>query len=216
MTNQNNTKFYSNGIEYWNKMEPNSNSMLGGYVLISELEARSSGDFIRNHLETKKLKPFRACDCGAGIGRVSELFLLLHFKYVDLVEPVKKFLIEAEKNFKINGNLDRVEFINLSLQDFIPKVDHYDLIWCQWVLGHLTDIDLIKFLKRCKNSKCSYIGIKENVSLVVDFDSVDSSFTRTDYNWKCIFENAGLVIFKEEIQKQFPAELFQVKMYLLK
>ena len=24
-------------------------------------------------------------------------------------------------------------------QDFTPEEGRYDLIWCQWVLGHLTD-----------------------------------------------------------------------------
>ena len=30
-------------------------------------------------------------------------------------------------------------FILKLLQDFTPEEGKYDLIWCQWVLGHLTD-----------------------------------------------------------------------------
>ena len=36
------------------------------------------------------------------------------------------------------------------LQDFTPSDGAYDVIWCQWVLGHLTDEDLVAFFKRAK------------------------------------------------------------------
>ena len=31
----------------------------------------------------------------------------------------------------------------ISLQEFDPEPGRYDIIWCQWVLGHLTDGKLI-------------------------------------------------------------------------
>lgn len=36
------------------------------------------------------------------------------------------------------------------LQTFAPPVGRYDLIWIQWVSGHLTDDDFVEFFKRCK------------------------------------------------------------------
>ena len=36
------------------------------------------------------------------------------------------------------------------LQNFTPSQEAYDVIWIQWVLGHLTDDDLVAFLKRCQ------------------------------------------------------------------
>ena len=36
------------------------------------------------------------------------------------------------------------------LQKFKPEEHVYDIIWIQWVIGHLTDEDLIAFLKRCQ------------------------------------------------------------------
>ena len=30
-------------------------------------------------------------------------------------------------------------FFSEGLQDFVPEVGRYDVIWCQWVLSHLTD-----------------------------------------------------------------------------
>ena len=45
------------------------------------------------------------------------------------------------------------------LQDFTPVAGRYDIIWCQWVLSHLTDDDLICFLRRCVK------GLKQGSSL---------------------------------------------------
>ena len=36
------------------------------------------------------------------------------------------------------------------LQTFAPEEKLYDLIWIQWVSGHLTDEDFVDFIKRCK------------------------------------------------------------------
>ena len=65
----------------------------------------------------------------------------------------------------------------------------FDVIWCQWCLGHLSDVDLVAFLKRCYDSlnkhPQSLIMVKENIcpdhrdgSPQVVFDDEDSSLTR--------------------------------------
>ncbi len=36
------------------------------------------------------------------------------------------------------------------LQNFTPEPNAYDIIWIQWVTGHLTDEDFIAFMTRCK------------------------------------------------------------------
>ena len=43
-------------------------------------------------------RSFRALDCGAGIGRVTQSVLLPLFHRVDLVDPVLKFVEEAKRN----------------------------------------------------------------------------------------------------------------------
>jgi protein N-terminal methyltransferase len=79
---------------------------------------------------------------------------------------------------------------------------------------------LVEFLQRCQKSVFSnggYIGIKENISAVGTlFDEEDSSCTRSDYEFKLIFEKAGLELIREELQTGFPKDLFQVKMYMLR
>jgi protein N-terminal methyltransferase len=65
----------------------------------------------------------------------------------------------------------------------------FDVIWCQWCLGHLSDADLVAFFRRCKSSlrdkKRSVIVVKENVcadardgTARTEFDEEDSSLTR--------------------------------------
>lgn len=34
-------------------------------------------------------------------------------------------------------------------QDFQPAPNTYDVIWIQWVIGHLHDLDFIRFFRRC-------------------------------------------------------------------
>lgn len=63
-----------------------------------------------------------------------------------------------------------------------------DVAWCQWCLGHLSDVDLVSFLKRCKNAlrdERSLIVVKENLCRDTEsggprvvFDAQDSSLTR--------------------------------------
>lgn len=123
----------------------------------------------------------RACDCGAGIGRVSAGFLLKLFDQVDLIEPNKAFLDEAKKHIA-NSETRVGKYIAKGLQEFNPEEGRHDLIWCQWVLGHLKDDDLVDFFKRCKKALASrggLLGIKENVTKSgIDLDEVDSSVTR--------------------------------------
>lgn len=49
---------------------------------------------------------------------------------------------------KDNGRVGR-KFVE-GLQTFAPEEKLYDLIWIQWVSGHLTDEDFVDFIKRCK------------------------------------------------------------------
>ncbi|PAV23904.1 methyltransferase domain-containing [Pyrrhoderma noxium] len=108
----------------------------------------------------------------------------------------------------------------------------FDVIWCQWCLGHLNDEDLVSFLIRCKESlRTSTHGfdldgliiVKENVCSEStkgvarkSFDKLDSSLTRSDTAWKGAFRDAGLTLIKEEVQKGFPLGLYEVKIYALR
>ena len=112
------------------------------------------------------------------------------------------------------------------MQDHAPA-HQYDLIWLQWVIGHLTDADFVAFLGRCASEAGlrrpgGLICIKDNVLAGKEYkdkafivDKQDSSLTRSDVYLKALFKAAGLRIVAEATQKMFPKELFPVKMYAL-
>ncbi|GAW10112.1 methyltransferase domain-containing protein [Lentinula edodes] len=121
-----------------------------------------------------------------------------------------------------------------SPEDPMTDIDSgFDVVWCQWCLGHLNDIDLVAFLRRSyvalrdhgvdgHNGK-SLIVVKENACSDAEdggpktvFDEQDSSFTRSDMAWKAAFREAGLRLVKEQVQEGLPDGLYVVKMYALK
>ncbi|KAF6765250.1 methyltransferase domain-containing protein [Ephemerocybe angulata] len=128
-------------------------------------------------------------------------------------------------------NPHRVAFLDrLGYQPPRPEDDinlGFDIIWCQWCLGHLSDADLVAFFKRShaalkKDNPRSLIVVKENLCPDLPgkartvFDEQDSSLTRSDLAWKSIFEEAGLKVIRQKVQEGLPGELYAVKMYALR
>ena len=161
--------------------------------------------------------PRRALDCGAGIGRITKRLLLPIFKEVDMVELNQKFLDQAPGFIGEESSRVKSRFCS-GLQDFTPKERHYDVIWCQWVLGHLKDDDLVQFFQRCKKglSENGLIFVKENVtSEDREFDSEDSSYTRSLSDLRTLMKKAGLEIISDKKQKGFPKAIYNVYMFAL-
>lgn len=124
------------------------------------------------------------------------------------MNEAKRLLIKENKI----GN-----FFQTSLQDFYPT-EQYDIIWCQWVLSHLTDEDLVAFLKRCAGALCpsGMIIVKENISKDrIVKDEVDSSVTRTTEDYVKVFKLASLRVVRQAAQTNFPGFLFSVKLFAL-
>jgi protein N-terminal methyltransferase len=96
---------------------------------------------------------------------------------VDVVEPIAKFTAELQTTPGVR------HVFNMGLEDWQPSEGvQYDLIWVQWCVGHLTDKQLVQFLKRCKTAlkPDGVIVVKENNSTSGEdcFDDEDSSVTR--------------------------------------
>ncbi|SCZ97404.1 BZ3500_MvSof-1268-A1-R1_Chr4-2g07192 [Microbotryum saponariae] len=296
------------GVDYWAKTEATVNGVLGGYgpaTAVPRLDATASRMLILSimpHLSTvtpphrasisapetttttpSQRRSFRALDCGAGIGRVTSTLPL--FDRVDLVEPVPKFLKEAQRHaergregWKYLSTGKGVRMWQAGLQFFDPAApaipvppirsedpqavvgtvelvatygsealvwpdpkrrmdtesggaeDGYDLCMIQWCIGHLSDAELVEFLKRSRKALrqddrgCQgYIILKENVCKDTEgagagflFDDDDSSVTRSDKVFKNIFADAGLDVLRQETQQGFPKELFPVIAYVLR
>lgn len=237
---------HAQSIEYWSSVSSDINGMLGGYPQTSRVDLQGSSNFLTKLRRAKStqatkepLPPLdRAADCGAGVGRITKEFLLKVSRIVDVVEPVKKFtdeLVQSLGSGEWAGDGEAVqagkgqvgEVINLGLQDWTPEKGSYDLIWNQWCLGHLTDAQLVAYLRRCEDGlvkaedgKAAWIVVKENLSTDIHgkdiYDEEDSSVTRSDEKFRQLFREAGLKIVATELQKGFPKELFPVRIYALK
>lgn len=162
-------------------------------------------------------------DCGAGVGRVTEHLLLRYFHAVDLVEPVQHYLTAAEEKLaplaKEAEPPRAVRYLCEPLQDWSPDRGRYDVVWIQWCVGHLTDDDLISLLHRCSAGlkRGGLIVMKENnckEGFIVDKD--DSSLTRSHEYFLALFARAKMSVLKVKLQRNFPSELFAVRMYALR
>ncbi|KAL2100069.1 hypothetical protein ACEWY4_004463 [Coilia grayii] len=206
--------FYSKAEDYWKQVSPTVDGMLGGYGSISSIDINGSKKFLQKFIGEGQGKTGTgfALDCGAGIGRISKRLLLPLFRTVDLVDVTQEFLDKAK--VYLGDDSKRVEnYFCCGLQDFQPQPGRYDVIWIQWVIGHLTDEHLVEFLRRCQGGLRAggLIVIKDNVAYEgVVPDEVDSSVCRDLPLLHRLVQQAGLGIVCEEQQLNFPEEIYQV------
>ncbi|PLB39778.1 N-terminal protein methyltransferase [Aspergillus candidus] len=217
-------------IKYWNGVPATSGGMLGmlgDYPWYSRIDLRGSRTFLAKAHRLvpsckKEGKLHRGVDCGAGVGRITEGFLGQVCEVMDAVEPVEKFARALKERVpKMECAVEDVYIVGL--EGWVPE-KKYDLIWIQFCVGHLTDVQLRECFVRCKNAltETGMLVIKENNSTDVDgediYDELDSSVTRTDAKLRQLFNEAGLNLITSEIQAGFPKSfnLFPVKMYALR
>ncbi|CAH2316331.1 N-terminal Xaa-Pro-Lys N-methyltransferase 1 [Pelobates cultripes] len=208
------SQFYCKAKKYWKAVPATVDGMLGGYGHISSIDLSGSKKFLQRFIRdgSHKIGTSYALDCGAGIGRITKRLLLPVFKSVDMVDITDDFLSKAKsylgEDAKRIGN-----FYCCGLQEFTPEPNRYDLIWIQWVIGHLTDAHLVEFLKRCKAGlqPNGIIVIKDNITQEgVILDDVDSSICRDMDVLKKIIKQAGLSFLAQEKQENFPEEIYHV------
>ncbi|KAL2752866.1 hypothetical protein ACRALDRAFT_1065874 [Sodiomyces alcalophilus JCM 7366] len=210
----------SDARSYWQSISADVNGMLGGYAHISHTDLEGSRAFLaklgigtKTGLRTVR----RALEGGAGIGRITQGLLLGLAEEIDVVEPIAKFTAA------LAGQPGVASVSNIGLEEWHPEPGVvYDIIWNQWCLGHLTDEQLVAYLRRCKGALRpggeAVIVIKENMSTSRGdiFDEVDSSVTRIDKKFRDLFEEAGLELVRTELQSGFPRHIFPVRMYALR
>lgn len=242
-------------LDYWNSQTPDVNGMLGGYPQVSRIDLQGSKNFIAKvrrmqhsrspSLSTPTVSPSlangkarsvptrpgkyrRVVDCGAGIGRITSGLLVNLAEVVDVVEPIQKFAdVIIHSELTREGHVGGV-YVQ-GLEDWQPGEGEYNVVWNQWCLGHLTDVQLVAYLKRAaralrppqtEDDELSWIMVKENLSTDAYgddiFDQDDSSVTRSDEKWKKCFADAGLSVIRSELQSGFPRGLYPVKMYALR
>eukprot|EP00929_Paragymnodinium_shiwhaense_P080147 TRINITY_DN41786_c0_g1_i1.p1 TRINITY_DN41786_c0_g1~~TRINITY_DN41786_c0_g1_i1.p1 ORF type:complete len:699 (-),score=159.02 TRINITY_DN41786_c0_g1_i1:46-2094(-) len=240
-------QWYTRSQAFWDKKEASLLGVMDGRPETSEVDLMASAAFLEAAftplgMQKPLLPPSASCatalghelvalDCGAGIGRVAEGLLSRYFHKVDLLEPSAGLLGKARQVYAETSWARH--FVEAVLQDLplLPGAP-YDLIWIQWVLLYLTDIDLIAFLRHAKaalspGSTCGAaacgrvpgrIVVKENVMLNRSsgyVDERDASLTRSDARLRELFEAAGLRIAATQQQEDWPANLLPVMMYAL-
>ncbi|KAJ2718677.1 hypothetical protein GGI07_005647 [Coemansia sp. Benny D115] len=215
--------WYEDADKYWKSISSDVDGMLGGLEEVHGPDIRDSLLFLQKLRKdpSNSTGSGYACDCGAGIGRVTKHFLSTQFDKVDLVEQNAGFLQTATDTYlKSECEAGKVgDAMAVGLQSFTPAKHRYDVIWCQWVLSHLTDEDLVSFLRRAAGGLAAggLICVKENVvaqGYVVDTD--DSSVTRSKAIFESIFKAAGLTVVGRQTQTGFPHGLFAVNMWALR
>ncbi|GMT32542.1 hypothetical protein PFISCL1PPCAC_23839, partial [Pristionchus fissidentatus] len=219
INNENPKELYEKAEEYWSNASRDDDGMLGGFAHLHQPDINQSRTFLSGlHKKGFLTSNEYAIDCGAGIGRVTKHLLLPAFKKVDMVELVKD-LVEKSDSY-IGPHPSMAEKFVSGLQDFVPEQAKYDLIWIQWVSGHLTNSDFVAFFKRCQEGlrENGLICLKDNISSSSEalFDDEDHSWTRPDAMIDKLMEDAGLNIVAREVQRNFPKGMYKVTMFAMK
>ena len=97
------------------------------------------------------------------------------------------------------------------------RVTHYSSIIAKLQL-HYANRPSLSFLSPFRPTGLAPNGtmvVKENVSKSLEFDDLDSSFTRPLSLLKDLIHRSGFRILKDEKQKKFPKDLFEVRMLAL-
>lgn len=214
--------FYFKAAEYWNNTDATEKGMLGGLTWLHKSDISGSVSILERFGPSRQEM---ALDCGAGIGRITKHLLLPRFETVDMVELTQKFLDASKEYIGEEGGKRIGNRFCSALQDFTPPKGRYDVIWVQWVIGHLTISAAIEFFRRCvaglrpadpADKRRSIIVLKDNVTSLdaPDFDEVDSSFTRTHEELLMIFEEAELKVLLDEKQNM-PKNLYPIYAFVL-
>ncbi|XP_006005543.1 N-terminal Xaa-Pro-Lys N-methyltransferase 2 isoform X2 [Latimeria chalumnae] len=212
-------QFYARAKNFYRDVPATEEGMMGDFLELSEPDLEFSREFLQRFIGGPgKAGTEHALDCGSGIGRVSKGVLLPVFDTVELVDMMEPFLEEAQTYLEEKG--DKIEaFYCYSLQEFTPTSKKYDVIWIQWVIGHLTDKNLLEFLLRCK------YGLKENGVIIIKdnvarkgcvLDPLDSSMIRDIDILRNIIWKSDLEIICEEKQPNFPEQCIPVWMLAVK
>ena len=224
--------FYAQTIAHWTSSaiaDDDNEGVLGGWGEVDAEDARGSLEFLAQQLRggariEQPIKGFRALDCGAGVGRVTGNVLLHVAEQVQLVEVSDRLLVKAEKD--LSAHAARIELTQASLREFAPPPNSYDLVWAQWVLGHLTDTDVVGLLSRCRAAlrPGGAVGVKDNTALPSEcdqcgnrylLDTENAAVIRTHNHMRHLYKLAGLKLVRSDVQTGFPEDLHPVRMYWL-
>jgi len=218
--------WYKTVVNHWTKevSADDNDGVLGGWGEVDEEDARGSLAFLEETLGMAAQWPIaghRSLDCGAGIGRVTGAVLLKATESLHLVEVSESLLTQAAT--KLAAHAARIECSQASLREFAPPAGSYNLVWAQWVLGHLTDTDVVALLGRCRAAlrPGGALYIKDNTAPAKScefegkylLDEENAGVIRTHNHLWALARVAGFKLSKTALQQNFPENLYPVRMY---
>lgn len=222
--------WYTDAKAYWDAPEncdTTVDGMLGGFANVSDADVLESAAFLTAAAAAAGGAPhgrLLAADCGGGIGRVAKHLLLPRYDSVEIVEQSGRLLAAAPAYV---GEAARLRCTCLGMQDWSPAAASYDLIWIQWVVGHLNDLDLVAFLHRCRaalrpgglvcikdNAYANFDDAADTSAFCVDMD--DSSVTRTNRHLLAVLTAAGMEVVLDGPQVDWSKEMYPVHMWALR
>lgn len=191
--------------------------MLGGLAYVHSDDVAWSRKFIKGLQKKKVIRDKAVLDIGAGIGRVSSYCLKDCFVNVDMLEQNKVFIEASETNFAKGRIRNRFNIPVQQIGSLVEKGMKYDLVWIQWVVGHLSDeqfVDLLKSAKQLANTviiKDNYVHQGEDFW----FDETDGNILRSMALFDDVFRAAGLKVIEAEDQPTWPKNLMPIKIWVL-
>lgn len=237
--------WYQMGADYWRESTPDLEGVLGGQTHVDEMDLSESLVFLRESVIARLgVGTERCLDCGAGIGRVTKGLLSLVFDRCDLVEQDEDLLSKAVLELSaapetlsrlgsaVVAGLQDLSFTELlamptsssnkkSVSPVSSIQSNYDVVWLQWVVGCILDVDYIRLLKDASAhlSPKGCIIVKDNCcrdDVAFVYDCVDASIARSPAYHDAIFEMAGLQVVAAALQTSWDKELMPVRMWCLR
>jgi protein N-terminal methyltransferase len=214
------SSFYLAGAEHWGKQGTTVEDMLGGLAWTNGPDLMFSRSVLDRYVKEHHLGRGSCADVACGIGRISKFLLSKYFKRIDLVDPVGKFVLQAERELTALGI--NVHKHVCGAQDW--EIDeNFDCFWLQWTLMFLTDNDCIALLRRCKDhlNPNGIVFVKENTVLSEKredalWSAEDHSFSRTLSHVCDLCTEAGLRIDFCAPQPLWDPELIPMSCLVLK
>jgi protein N-terminal methyltransferase len=203
---------------YWSGQPATFSGMLAGFVHLHNPDIRWSESVLRRYFAPGASAS--CADVACGIGRCSVSLLCRYFGRITLVEPVARFLAQAAATVAERGV--EVRTCECGAQDWEIDED-FDCFWLQWVLLFLTDVDCVRFLRKCKERLRlgGIIFVKENLALSPDTDCAlwcpdDHSLSRTREQLAELIAAAELVVDFEGEQLDWDQTMLPLYCYVLK
>lgn len=160
--------------------------------------------------DPNRMKRLVAVDVGAGVGRITKCILLKRYDKIRLVEGNEAYS-KRSRVYLGHKRATRCSFTQCYLQDLNSNdlgTKPVDLVWVQWTLQYLTDVDVVKCLKTLVVGLRPVVGVlvvKENRPFGTaredrfQMDTPDGvsrryDITRPDAHHRWLFQKAGLVV----------------------